>query len=73
MIVESKHNRLGQLTYFKKDTGYWVKQKFKNGHVVYYEDSEGLIEEKRFNRYGQITYHKVTQNGVIKLDQKYIN
>lgn len=71
--METKYNRLGQLIYLKKDNGFWVKQKFRNGEVVYYEDSEGLIEEKRFNKHGEMTYHKITQNGVVEKEEKYIN
>lgn len=72
-IIERKHNRSGQLIFLKKENGYWIKQKFKNGMRVYYEDSEGLIEEKRFNRHYELTYEKTTQNGVVIREDKCRN
>ena len=71
--IETKHDKFGRLIYYKKETGFWVKQKFKNNYRVYYEDSEGLVEINRYNRHGQKTYEKITENGNIISERKFIN
>lgn len=72
-IIEKIHDKLGRLTFYKKDNGFWVKQTFKNNHRVYYEDSEGLVEINRYNRHGEMTYEKIIENGNIISEKNFIN
>jgi len=56
----------GKRTYYEDSTGYWIKREYdKEGNEIYYENSDGIIED---NRSTELTLNEIADK--LRMDVK---